>query len=250
MTTTNKQLLDELKQLNLSLDEYRRLQQLDITIDDIKRLHKTALWNAIQKKLRKKQQQSNVRYLLGVLDRLKNEKMRPSLNARVSNPLADYYNAKKTESENIAAKRVAYNRALDLGAVAMDEKFNKIPLGASGAEFNNVELVGGLWRIQNKFDKAIVNVRDRQFVLLDKLPHVERTLFEFYRASHIGMNCYGPFCSGIADYIVAKYDTDNGTYWSYGRSVEEARAFLGIKMYDEYMYLINSVARAGLLAHK
>lgn len=250
MTTTDKQLLDELKQLNLSLDEFNKLQEIDISLDDIKRLHQTVLWNAIQKKLKSRQQQSNMRYLLGVLGRLKNEKMRPSLGARVTNPLADYYNAKKTESENVAAKRVAYNAALDSNAYAIDETFNKIPLGAPGAEFNDVELVGGVWRIQRAFDKKITNVRDRQFVLLDKLPHVERTLFEFYRASHIGINCYGPFCSGIMDYIVAKYETDNGTYWSYGRSVEEARAFMGIKLYDEYMYLINSVARANSLKQK
>lgn len=208
------------------------------------------LMQTIMRKLKERERRSNAQYFLGVLARLGNTKYRPSSNDMITNPLAEYYNEKKSKSENVAAKRVAYNAALDSNAYAIDETFNKIPLGAPGAEFNDVELVGGVWRIQRAFDKKITNVRDRQFVLLDKLPHVERTLFEFYRASHIGINCYGPFCSGIADYIVAKYETDNGTYWSYGRSVEEARAFMGIKMYDEYMYLINSVARANSLKQK
>lgn len=206
------------------------------------------LMQTIMRKLKERERRSNAQYFIGVTARLGDEKYRPSSNDCVTNPLAEYYDAKKTKSQNIAAKRVVYNAGLDVHAYAMDENFNKVPLGAPGAEFNAVELVGGIWRIQCKFDKKITNVRDRQFVLLDKLPRQERTLFEFYRASHIGMNCYGPFCSGIADYIVAKYETDNGTYWAYGRSVEEARAFMGIKMYDEYMYLINSVARANSLS--
>lgn len=206
------------------------------------------LMQTVMRKLKQREQMSNARYFLGVLGRLGNEKYRPSLDDRVTNTLAEYYNKNKTESENVAAKRAAYNRALDSHAYAMDEKFNKIPVGAPGAEFNDVELVGGVWRIQTKFNHEITPVRDRHFVLLNRLPHQERTLFEFYNASHIGFNCYGAFCSGIADYIVAKYETDNGTYWSYGRSVEEARAFMGIKMYDEYMYLINSVARKNMLA--
>ncbi len=204
----------------------------------------------ILRKLKEREQRSNAQYFIGVLNRLGNQKYRSSPDDKVTNTLAEYYDKKKSESENVAAKRVAYNRALDTHAYAVDSDLNKVFVGSPGAEFNNVELVGGIWRIQRTFDKEITDVRDRQFVLLDKLPRQERTLFEFYRASHIGLNCYGPFCSGIADYVVAKYETDTETYWSYGRTVEEARAFMGIKLYDEYMYLINSVARANLLSQK
>ena len=58
----------------------------------------------------------------------------------------------------------------------------------------------------------------------------------------VGLNCYGRFIVGGPEVIVAKYDTDRGTYWSYGPTLEQARAFLGIKLYDEYMDLIHSVA--------
>jgi hypothetical protein len=170
------------------------------------------------------------------------KKYNPQPGDRIANPLSEF--------KTVADKRAAYNAAMDCREYAMDQDYNKILLGNSGAEFNNVEFIGGIWRIQTKFDFEITPVRDRQFVLLSKLPHQERTLFEFYRASHVAFNCYGPFCSCVADYVVAKYETDNETYWSYGRSVEEARAFLGIKMYDEYMYLINSVARQNMLSGK
>jgi len=169
---------------------------------------------------------------------------------RVTNPLAIDSAAHKPLYRNVTEKRTAYNAALDSHAYAINANGDRIYIGTPGAEFNNVEFISGLWRVQRPFNQQITNVRDRQFVLMDKLPHTERTLFEFYRAAHVGINCYGPFCSGIADYVVAKYETDNGTYWSYGRTLEEARAFLGIKMYDEYMYLINSVARANSLSQK
>jgi len=69
-------------------------------------------------------------------------------------------------------------------------------------------------------------------------------LFEYWTAKNVGYNCYGPFSlqgDGF-DYIVAKYETDDGVYWGYGETIEKARAFLGLKLYDEYKHLINSVA--------
>jgi len=167
---------------------------------------------------------------------------------KITNPLAIDASAHKPLYRNVAEKRAAYNAALDSRECAIDVNGDKMYIGTPGAEFNNVEFIAGMWRVQNPFNEQITNVRDRQFVLRDKLPRQEKTLFEFYSASHVSVNCYGPFCAETANYIVAKYTTDNGTYWSYGRTIEEARAFLGIKMYDEYMYLINSVARANSLS--
>ena len=241
MTTTNKHLLDELRQLNISLDKFRIYETLGITLDDIRRLHKTVLWNAIQKKLRENQQKRNVRYLLGVLGRLANEKMRPSPDDMATNPLAEYYNPKKSDKENAAAKRIEYNKALDAGAVAYTGFRECAPL--ENFEFNNVEYIAGLWRVQNKFLYEIINVRDRQFVLVEKLPRTEKNKFEYYRAA-LATWC-GTGCSADVsrpDWIVAKYETPNGIFMSYGQTIEQARAFLAISIYDEYQDLIHAAA--------
>ena len=107
---------------------------------------------------------------------------------------------------------------------------------------HDVEFIGGLWRVQDKFPHKIQMVRDVPFVLGERIPRNERNLFEFYRARRVCENCYGKFLAPGPEKIVAKYTTDNGTYWSYGDTVEQARAFLGIKLYDEYMDLIHRVA--------
>lgn len=108
-------------------------------------------------------------------------------------------------------------------------------------DVSHVEFIGGLWRVQDKFLCKIQMVRDVPFVLGERVPRNERNLFEFYRARCVCENCYGKFLAPGPEKIVAKYTTDNGTYWSYGDTVEQARAFLGIKLYDEYMELIHSV---------
>lgn len=241
MTTSNKHLLDELRQLNISLDEFRIYETLDITLDDIKRLHKSVLWNAIQKKLRENQQQRNVQYLLGVLGRLANKKMRPSPDDRATNPLAEYYNPKKSDKENAAAKRIEYNKALDAGAVAYTGFRECAPL--ENFEFNDVEYIAGLWRVQHKIPYEITNVRDRQFVLVEKLPRTEKNKFEYYRAALAtwgGTGCLADVSR--PDWIVAKYETPRGTFMSYGQTIEQARAFLAISIYDEYQDLIHTAA--------
>ncbi len=241
MTTSNKHLLDELRQLNISLDEFRIYETLDITLDDIKRLHKSVLWNAIQKKLHENQQQRNVLYLLGVLGRLANKKMRPSPDDRATNPLAEYYNPKKSDKENAAAKRIEYNKALDAGAVAYTGFRECAPL--ENFEFNDVEYIAGLWRVQHEIPYEITNVRDRQFVLVEKLPRTEKNKFEYYRAALATWG--GTGCSANVsrpDWIVAKYETPRGTFMSYGQTIEQARAFLAISIYDEYQDLIHTAA--------
>ena len=81
-------------------------------------------------------------------------------------------------------------------------------------------------------------------VLIKKLDRVENTLFDFYSAKMVNYNCYGPFVIDYErpDYIVAQYETDRGTYLGYGRTIEAARAYLGLKLYDEYKEVINAIA--------
>lgn len=141
----------------------------------------------------------------------------------------------KTEKE----KKAAYLAAVNKNAVALTETGQKVPLRSLPS--SQVDFVGGLWRVQRKFDAKIQVVRDKNFVLLKRLPHQEKNLFEFYEAAQVYENCYGKQISN-AKVIVAKYDTLQGTFWSYGLTIEQARAFLGIRLYDEYMDLIHHVA--------
>lgn len=139
-----------------------------------------------------------------------------------------------------AFKRLAYKIHCGQGAMAYDSDGGKRPL--SECDINDVKFVGGLWRIQNKFEYKIQIVRGEEFVLGDRINRTEKNLFEFYNAQMVGKNCYGRFIVNGANWVVAKYKTDRDTYWAYGSTLEQARAFLGIRLYDEYRDLIHSVA--------
>lgn len=142
--------------------------------------------------------------------------------------------------KTVAEKRLAFNEARENHAIAFDYKLNKIQL--SSVKFNDVDFIGGEWRIQRPIPDGIQMVRGRPFLLGERLPKQEKNKFEFYRAALLTYNCYGYSDSITYTTIVAKYTTDNGTYWAYGSTIEQARAFLGIRLYDEYMDLIHSVA--------
>ena len=73
---------------------------------------------------------------------------------------------------------------------------------------HDVEFIGGLWRVQDKFPHKIQMVRDVPFVLGERIPRNERNLFEFYRARRVCENCYGKFLAPGPEKIVAKYTTD------------------------------------------
>lgn len=137
------------------------------------------------------------------------------------------------------SKELLYKMHCQRGAMAIDSVGAKRPL--SECNINDVKLCAGLWRIQNKFEHNIQLVRGKEFVLLEKLNRTEKNKFEFYRAAVVGNNCYGRFLVPGNQGVVAKYETDKQTYWAYGPTIEQARAFLGIRLYDEYQDLIDSV---------
>ena len=144
----------------------------------------------------------------------------------------------KTEAE----KRLALSQAVQNDELAYYSNGKKVPLYNFCLQSERVEFIGGLWRVQDAFPYDVQKVRDIEVVLADKIPHSERIPFEYYRAYRIGENCYGRYLFAKPDVIVAKYETDNGTYWGYGNTIEQARAFLGIKLFDEHMDLIHAVA--------
>lgn len=157
--------------------------------------------------------------------------------ARMDDKIVNSY----SEFDSTFRKRCEYNDAMQAGKYAVDENNNKILLGTPGATINEVEFVAGMWRVQNKFPYEIVNVRGRNFVLSEKLAYTEKTKFDFYAATPVGKNCYGYFMSEKPDFYVAKYETSAGVFMAYGQTIEQARAFLGIKLYDQYQDLIHSV---------
>lgn len=149
----------------------------------------------------------------------------------LKNPLA-------TQHKNQHEKMAAYNVACATGCRAMRSDGASVPL--SSLKPYQVEFIGGLWRVQDETNYEIKQIRDRRLILGNRLAHRERTLFEFYSAMQPAFNCYGLICNGF-DIVVAKYTTTSGTFWGYGRTIEEARAFLGIKLYDAHQGLINDV---------
>ena len=141
-----------------------------------------------------------------------------------------------------------FNRDRRAGVYAYKSDNTTVPL--TSVKLSQVEFVAGLWRVQNPFSHKIQVVRDKELVLGERLTHTERIPFEYWQAYVVDENCFGKYISSIPNLIVAKYTTDRGTYWSYGNTIEQARAFLGIKLFDEYMDLIHSVACRNALARQ
>ena len=151
-----------------------------------------------------------------------------------SNPYDEYKNTRLKSSE--------WQKAIKNNEFALDCSGNKYPVANYG--IGDLAFVAGLWRIQNKCPYKITRVRDKDMVLIKKLDRVENTLFDFYSAKMVNYNCYGPFVIDCerANYVVARYETDKETYMGYGTSIEAARAYLGLKLYDEYKDVINAIA--------
>lgn len=144
----------------------------------------------------------------------------------------------KTEAE----KRLAFSQAVQNDELAYFSNGKKVPLYNFCLQSERVEFIGGLWRVQDKFPYDVQKVRDIEVVLAEKISHTERIPFEYWRAHRIGENCYGRYLFAKPDVIVAKYTTNDGTFWGYGPTIEAARAFLGIKLYDHYSDLIHAHA--------
>ncbi len=149
---------------------------------------------------------------------------------KTRNPLA---------TQTLEQKKTAYAADCANNAMAYKSDETRVPL--CSVNIDDVEFIGGLWRVQDAFKYKISKIRDRQMVLGKRIQHNEKTFFEYYQASILTYNCYGPINLQF-DMIAAKYVTDRGEYWSYGNTIAAARAFLGIRLYDEYMDLIHSVA--------
>ena len=159
-----------------------------------------------------------------------------------SNPLDEYKNTRE--------KADAWSKAGHQDVMALDSKGEQHLV--KDYDMGRLAFVAGVWCIQEKLPYKIMRIRDKDMVLIEKLNRIENTLFEFYSAKTVSYNCYGPFISKDKsyDYIVAKYETDNGALWGYGKTLEDARAYLGIKLYDEYKDVIHRIACRDKLRNK
>lgn len=137
------------------------------------------------------------------------------------NPLAQH--------QIICDKYKAYRHDCNRGVCAYKSDNTSVPL--RDVKLNNVEFIGGLWRVQNDFPYQISTVRGRDVIIGEKLQHSEPTFFEYFRGAFVAYNCYGPL-KPMFDRVLGRYVTDNGTYWAYGATIPDARAFLAVKMYD------------------
>jgi hypothetical protein len=158
----------------------------------------------------------------------------PTPNDCWSNPFDEYKNTRK--------KSNAWLKACQNNEYAFDEKGNNFPV--KNFDMSKLAFVAGLWRIQVSFPYKITTVRGEDMVLISKKNRAEGTLFEYWDAKLVAYNCYGPYVSSdnTPDYIVAKYETDNGVLWGYGKTLEDARAYLGLKVYDEYKDILHRIA--------
>ena len=141
-------------------------------------------------------------------------------------------------------KRNRWNCGVVGGAYAWDEHNKKYKL--IDLPFERVDFIAGLWRVQRDFDEKIQIVRGKEFILLGKIDKQEKNLFEYYKAATVGNNCYGLYSNMDPDCVVAKYDTDNGPLWAYGATLEQARAFLGIALFDKHIDLIHATERKNI----
>lgn len=129
-------------------------------------------------------------------------------------------------------KLLQYIEDCTAGVMAHCADGKAIPLDS--IHYDKVEYISGAWRVQRCFPYYIQTVRNREFVLGDRLSAEELKQFEikffkYYRAALVTEGAYGYFKTDY-DYIVANC----GKYWSYGTGVTQARAFLAVKVLDEY----------------
>jgi hypothetical protein len=146
------------------------------------------------------------------------------------NKLAVYYNPKDLTG-SLKAKKGLYEESVALGALAHKSNGKTIPLMLGNLE--DVDFVGGLWRVQDHSYYPVKYVRDCEFVLGKQLSATELTqyeikFFDYYKAALVFENAYGSDKTDY-NYIVANF----GKYWAYGNNVSQARAFLAVKVLDE-----------------
>lgn len=190
----------------------------------------------------KKENQQNIDIILPFLQRLSDENYR-------------IINTELSDLKTVAEKRRRYISDLKNHKMAMLPGGAMVSLGSNGATFNEVDLLGGIWRVQKPFDARgyeMVEIYDNKnnknlrFVLLKQLDRQEHTNFVYYSAASVGWGAFGLNSDFEPDYIIAKYDTNRGLFYSYRcvltdkDALANARAHLAGKVLAVYQDLIDA----------
>ena len=147
------------------------------------------------------------------------------------NPLSEYKNLKQKYRAFVGDKNA--------GMFAHNSDGTIVPLKALRAD--DVEFIGGLWRVQNKNNYNVRKIGDRDIIIGDEIPYFGPSFFDYYRASYLTYNCYGPLMPNY-NLVVAKYDCGDEEFWAYAKNITMATAYLGMHLYDKYKSLINNHA--------
>ena len=148
------------------------------------------------------------------------------------NPLAEYQKSKE--------KRHAFAVDQKSGCVAYKSNGTAVPL--QDLSIDNVEFIGGRWRVQDMVTYNIRRISDRDIIIGEQIPCSDLMCFDYYRASRLVYNCYGPLTPKF-DLVVACFVAGDKTYWAYGTSTTTAGATLAMRMCEEYKYLLRTFAQ-------
>ena len=157
------------------------------------------------------------------------------------NPMAKY-GCPETDGLD---KDALFRRDTAGGVLAIERGGHKRPL--SELTPDRVDFIAGFWRVQGDFPHKIQTVRDQDFVVGHQIDRHEQNMFEYYSADLVAYNCYGPYLVGQPT-VVSCFSRGVEKLWAYGPSVEHARAFLAIALFDRNRDLILR-AEQGKRAH-
>ncbi len=167
-----------------------------------------------------------------------------------------YYPNPTRTHKNKADKLRDFDAACQAGEMAFRDgdlsvSISKLQTPLTQFSVDDVEFIGGHWRVQTHAYYDVRQIRDQKFIIGPRINIAEKNYFEYYQIAEIPQfNCYGPVSDPKFNMVAAHYKTDHGEYWGYGTDVASARAFLGIRLYDEYMDLIHAHACKNQTAKK
>jgi len=196
------------------------------------------LMEVIMRKLAERDRKQKLDTLLPLLWRLSDEKYRLSPDDKI-------INTELSDLKTVAEKRRRYNLDLENQKMAMLPGGVMVPLGSDGAKFNDVDLLGGIWRVQKPFDARgyeMVEIRGKKFVILKPINWQEYTGYSYYDAASVTWGAFGLNSDFSPDFIVAKAVNEYGTFYSfrckitYANALEDARAYLACKV-EQARYL-------------
>ena len=189
-----------------------------------------------------KENQQKTEILLPFLQRLSDENYR-------------IINTELSDLKSVAEKRRRYVLDLKNQKKAMLPSGAMIPLGADGATFNDVDLLGGIWRVQKSFDAhgyEMVEIRGKKFIILEPINWQEYTGYSYYDAASVTWGAFGLNTDFSPIFIVAKAVNEFGTFYSFrckltsSSPLEDARAYLAGKV-EQARYLAKHKQRQEII---